>query len=1164
MADFIHLHNHSHYSMLDAACTVDALVDAAARNGMPAVALTDHGVMFGALEFQRKARKKGIKPIFGNEMYMVTRGNRFDRGGENHPEGKRHGYNHIVLLAKNEVGYRNLIKLTTLAHTEGYYYKPRIDFELLERHHEGLVALTACAGGVVSAYLAAGDEENAKLVARRLRDLFGEDLYLEIQNHGTEREARIREAMPRIARDVGARLIATNDCHYIEPDHAVAHNVFLHIADTQQAEDITRLRYETDQVYFKSVGQMLELFRDTPEAIESTLEVADKCALEIELGEKHMPHFPLPPEHEALSLDAYLRLLSEEGLERRYGTATPELRDRLNFELSTIERMGYSGYFLIVQDFINAAKKKGIRVGPGRGSAAGSLVAYALAITDVDPIRYDLLFERFLNPDRVSMPDIDVDFQDERREEVINYVREKYGASSVSQIITFGKLSGRAVLKDVGRVLGVPLATVESITKHIPVRMGKVAPLRYALGVERDPEPDSDKAWKPIKELAWVRESPDPKIQDLVKYSLILEGLIRNVGMHAAGVVIAPSDTSDYVPLYKTPNTELMTMFNGGDLEDAGLLKMDFLGLITLTVIHQTLDLIRRTRGLDLDIDSIPLDDEATYAMFGEGHTIGVFQFESAPMREYLRKLKPQSIDDLAAMNALYRPGPMEFIDEFIDRKFGRKDITYLHPSMERILKSTYGIIVFQEQVMMLASEIAKFSLAQSDIMRRAMGKKKASEMAQQRTAFEEGAVKNGVPRKVASDIFDMIDKFANYGFNKSHSVAYSLLAYQTAYLKANYTAEFMAAMMTAEYANTEKVAVLIDECRKLGIPVRPPNVNEGEAVFSVRDGEILFGLAAIKNVGQGAVDCLVEERTANGPFTSLYELCSRVPQKALNRKTLESLVFAGAMDALGAHRAQLADALENAIAHGVQEQNRREIGQSSLFDALPVTHQHQPVLPDSPSWTTAHVLALEKSVLGFYVSGHPLEPWRLEAEVLASVRLGEVDPNLDGSAVKVCGLVSSLRTKIDKRGRTMAFAVFEDFTGKAEGLVFADAYERSAAALVPDAPVYVAARAQTSGDGIKLMVDEVLPLDTAVQRFAKAVIIRLSAQSTTPAQIEDASTLLRSRQGSGSCTCFFSVRDEDREWKLFARGSRFSPTKEILDALRDIFGSSNVRIALE
>jgi DNA polymerase III subunit alpha len=1165
MSDFIHLHNHTHFSLLDGACSVDGLVDAAAENNMPAVALTDHGVMFGAIEFYKKAKKRGIKPIIGNEMYMVTKGSRRDKSAsETHPEGKRHGYNHLVLLAKNETGYKNLIMLTTLGHTEGFYYKPRIDFELLEKYHEGLVALTACSGGVVASYLNANDYTSAREVAQKLRELFGDDVYLEIQDHGLDRERVVTEGMLRLSDELGMKLIATNDCHYIKPDHAVAHNVFLHIADVREAENITNLRYETDQVYFKSEKEMLQLFRRHPAAVEATVEVMEKCNLSLDLGIIHMPHFPIPDSAGTVDLNEYMRSLAEKGLETRYPFITQEIRDRLAYEIDVISRMGYAGYFLIVQDFISAARSRGIRVGPGRGSAAGSLVAFALGITDVDPLRYNLLFERFLNPDRISMPDIDVDFQDERREEVIQYVREKYGEGSVSQIITFNKLSARAVIKDVGRVLGIPLNQVESITKQIPVRMGKVSPLKYALGLDKDP----DDKWQATPELAWVRDSPDPKIGDLVRYSLVLEDFIRGAGMHAAGVVIAPSDTSAFVPLYKTPSTELMTMYNMNDLEEAGLLKMDFLGLITLTVIERAVALIQKTRGLTVDIDKIPLDDERTFDMIGEGRTVGVFQFESVQMREYLRKLKPKSIDDLAAMNALYRPGPMEFIDDFIDRKYGRKKIEYLHPRMESILAPTYGIIVFQEQVMQLASEIAGFTLAQSDLMRRAMGKKKRDVMEQQRDAFMRGAMERGIEKKIASEIFDLINKFADYGFNKSHSVAYSLLAYQTAWIKANYSAEFMAAMMTSEMSKTEKVAMLIDECARLGIEVLPPDVNASAADFSVADNRIRFGLAAIKNVGGGAVEDIVRARSEGEPFKSIFEFSERLENRAVNKKTLESLVLAGAMDSLQGNRAQLFATIEPALSFRQQRLQNRESGQSSLFDDPDGDTRISavyPLLPIMEEWTDSEKLAKEKSVLGFYVSGHPLEPWRMEVEAIANVALGDFNPALDGITVRACGIIAQLRTKIDKRNRRMAFVTLEDFTGKAECLVFADPFERFSANIAADKPIVMIGKLEASGDAYKIIAEEIYSFEEAIAKLSKGLVINLSTRIVTRRQIDQGIEVLNEYRGSGDCPCFITVSDgNDASWNLYAKQHRIRSGSEVLRKLRDIFGRSNVRIALD
>ncbi|HEX9615167.1 MAG TPA: DNA polymerase III subunit alpha, partial [Bacteroidota bacterium] len=807
MSQFVHLHNHSHYSLLDGAATIEGIVTAAAENGMRSVALTDHGVMFGAIEFYKKAKKHNIKPIIGCEAYIVTKGSRKDRTADAPVKGRGRGiYHHILLLAKNETGYRNLMKLCTIGHTEGFYYKPRIDAEVLAQYKEGILATSACPGGVVGAHLVNGDYEEAKAAAGIYRDIFGEDFYIEIQNHGTEVEKPILRDAPRLAKELGLKLVGTNDCHYIKHEHAVAHNIMLLIPDASSTNvpDHTTLRYGTDQLFFKSSREMVEAFREFPEAAASTLEIEEKCNLDLDLKRNHMPDFPIPRDAGTATLEEYLEKLAGEGLKKRYEDPGVELQTRLVGELDVIKRMGYAGYFLIVQDFINEARKMGVRVGPGRGSAAGSLVSYALGITDVDPIQFGLLFERFLNPDRVSMPDIDIDFADDKRDRVISYVREKYGANSVSQIITFGTLSSRAVLKDVGRVLGIPLSTIDSITKQIPVFQGKVTPLA--------------EAFETIPELKWVKDSPDDRIRLMVDCAKVLEGMNRNVSMHAAGVVIAPGDISDFVPMYKTPQTDIMTQYNMKDLEQAGLLKMDFLGLRTLTVIDHALRLIRQNHGVDVDLDTIPADDQKTLELFSKGQTVAVFQFESSGMQDYLRKLKPTSIHDLVAMNALYRPGPMENIPDFIDRKHGRKTIEYLHQKLEETLKETYGIIVYQEQVIKIASDIAGFSLAKADMMRRAMGKKDKALMTEQKREFVQGAVQQGVERKTASEIFDLIEKFASYGFNKSHSVAYSVLAYHTAFLKAHYPAEYMAATLTSEIGDTDKIVLFIDDCRKLGI----------------------------------------------------------------------------------------------------------------------------------------------------------------------------------------------------------------------------------------------------------------------------------------------------------------------------------------------------------
>ena len=1149
--EFIHLHNHSHYSLLDGACRIDDLVNAAAKNNMPAVALTDHGVMFGAIEFYKKAQKAGVKPIVGMEAYIVTRGSRLERSAiATEGGGKRSPYHHLVLLAKNETGYRNLVKLCTIGHVEGFYYKPRIDTEVLQQYSEGLIGLSACAGGVVSAHLAAGNDVLAYEAAEIYKGILGEDFYIEIQDHGIEEEAVIRAKAPKLAKDLGLKLIATNDVHYLKKEHAVPHNIMLLIPDASSSNisDYTRLRYHTDQLYFKSTREMLDLFRDYPEAIASTLEVAEKCNLKLDLKTIHMPRFPIPADAGVRTLDEYLAKLAREGFAGRYPDASSELKERLQLELDVITRMGFAGYFLIVQDFISAARRMGVAVGPGRGSAAGSIVSYSLGITNVDPVKYGLLFERFLNPDRISMPDIDVDFSDLKRDVVIQYVRDLYGADSVAQIITFGTLASRAVLKDVGRVLGIPLGTIDSITKQIPVELGKVRPLAEAL--------------ESLPDLQWVKESQDEKIKTLIEASSVLEGMNRNVSTHAAGVVIAPGNVSDYVPLYKTPQTELMTQYSMKDLEAVGLLKIDFLGLRTLSVIENTLEMVRRNHQVEIDLDRIDENDPKTFDIFARGETVAVFQFESSGMRDWLRKLKPTCISDLVAMNALYRPGPMEMIGDFIARKHGTQKISYLSPKLEMVLRETYGVIVYQEQVMKIASEIAGFSLAKADVMRRAMGKKDKNLMADLKKEFVEGAVAKGTLMKLAGDIFDLIEKFASYGFNKSHSVAYSVVAYQTAYLKAHYPAEFMAATLSSEIGDTDRIVKLIDDCRKKEIRVLPPDVNLSGTDFTVVNGEIRFGLCAIKNVGESAIGTVIKAREEDGPFENIFDFCRRVDLRLVNKKCLESLVQAGAMDSMGGHRAQYFENIERAAAFGQQSQSRTSLGQSSLFDAeasLPQKSTMFPALTEIHPWPESELLSREKSVLGFYVSGHPLKRFETEAGELANVRLGDVVGFKPGTTVHACGIITSVKKKIDKRNNTMAFAVLEDFGGKAECIIFSDTYAKFQHLVQADALVLITGKGELNGDALKILVNDVVPLEKARDKITKSVILSIDLNAVQEQTIGDLKTLMENNKGT--CPCLFNVTDTGSRRMFQTRKFSVDPSKQFVTEAKRMLGPEGVRL---
>ena len=1149
---FVHLHNHTHYSLLDGATTVQSLVNAAAANNMSAVAITDHGVLFGVIEFYKRAMKAGIKPIIGCEAYIVTKGSRLDKKVDANRMSKGEGrgiYNHIVLIAKNSVGYKNLIRLSTIGHTEGFYFKPRIDLEVLTKYHEGIIATSACPAGIVGEQLVNGNYNEAIEYASIYKNIFGDDFYIEIQNHGLQTEQAILSNAPKIARELGIKLVATNDCHYIKQEHAIPHNIMLYIpeASSTNISDYQKLRYQTDQLYFKSQTEMVELFKEYPEAIESTLEIVNKCDLQIELKKNHMPAFPIPPESGISDTNEYFEKLVRDRITKRYDPITKEIEDRVVHEIEVIKNMGYAGYFLIVQDFINAARSMDVPVGPGRGSAAGSIVSYALGITDIDPLKYDLLFERFLNPDRVSMPDIDIDFADNKREKVIEYVKQKYGEKSVAQIATFGTMSSRAALKDVGRVLGIQLSVIDSITKQIPVVQGKVTRIEDAL--------------KNVPDLKWVNQSSDEKIKLLIDTAKVLEGMNRNLSTHAAGVVIAPGDISDYVPMYKTPQTDLMTQYNMKDLEDAGLLKMDFLGLRTLTVIDDALKMIEQGHGVKLDLSKIPEADQKTLDLFTRGQTVALFQFESTGMQDYLRKLKPTSIHDLVAMNALYRPGPMDNIPDFIDRKNGKQKISYLHPKLEPILRETYGVIVYQEQVIEIASEIGGLSLSQADLLRRAMGKKDKELMARQKKEFVQNAVTKNIERKIAAEIFDLIEKFASYGFNKSHSVAYSVLAYQTAYLKAHYPAEYMAATLSSEMDNTDKIVVLIDECRKLGIDVLPPDVNESGVSFVVTPKGIRFGLSAIKNVGTGAVEQIVKARSEKGRFKDIFDFCVRVDLRLANKKTIEGLIQSGAFDSLHSNRAQIFGNVEAAMSYGQNLQEQIEKGQSNLFDLGGAKVINRPMFRSVTDWPETEKLSREKIVLGFYVSGHPLLKYRDEIDGLSTAKLGEADSVKPNSTLHVCGIIADIKKKIDKRNRTMAFITIEDFTGKADCIVFADAFQKYAALLKVGSIVMMIGKNDGNEEAIKVIVNEIIDIDDVRKKYAKAIVINLNLDIVKEKEVFELVKLIERNQGK--CQCLFNLTGSglDNNSIYLTRKYTVDPSRQFTDAVKKLLGPETVHL---
>ncbi|MCO5251062.1 MAG: DNA polymerase III subunit alpha [Candidatus Kapabacteria bacterium] len=1156
MSSYVHLHNHTHYSLLDAATTPSQLIDAAIADGQEAIALTDHGNMFGAVEFFNYAKKKSIKPIIGMEGYISV-GSRFERIATNKNE-KIRNYFHILLLAKNQQGYKNLIKLSSLAYTEGFYYRPRIDKELLEKYHEGLICTSACMGSMVNAWILDGNYEKAYSEAKYYKDMFGDDFYLEIQNHGLENDPLILEKVPRMARELDIKMTVSNDIHYLKPEHAIAHNVLLSIKDANPANgkfmNILELRYGKPEFYFKSSEQMKQLFKDYPDAIANTVEIADKCNFEIDKT-RVFPDFPLPKETEATNLDDYLRELVYEGLTKKYNSVTNEIRQRVEYELKVIIDMGFSGYFLIVWDFIVAANRLGVRVGPGRGSVVGSVVAYALDITLVDPLPYDLLFERFLNPERFTMPDIDIDFNDEKRGLVIDYVKNKYGEKAVAQIVTFGKLTTKAVITDVGRVLGVDLSTIRKITKLIPVNLGKVTPLEKALE---------------LKELHWVKDSQDQKIQDLIEYSLLLENKNRHTGIHAAGIVITKGEITDYVPVYKPKESDeavvdMATQYSMGELEDVGLLKMDFLGLKTLSIIDHTLDMIEKNHGIRIDLEKIDFEDKSTYDMISEGDTTAIFQFESDGMQEYLKRLKPHNLEELTAMNALYRPGPMESIPLFIDRKHGRKPITLLHPIMEKVLKTTYGIIVYQEQVMQLVQVIGGFSLGQADILRRAMGKKKVKEMESMKPDFVKGAAEKGISKSTTMEIWDLINKFADYGFNKSHAVAYSYLAFQTAWLKAHYRAEFFAANMTSKLNELSQIIKLVDEAEKFGISVVPPDINKSDSVFVVSENKIYFALSALKNIGVSAVQHIVEKRQEK-PFASFFDFVRRIDSKFINKRGLESLVCSGAFDSVENNkRRALYDSIELALEFS-KRVNDGSDGEESLFGADVVEIDVvEPTLPDVEEWSERERLKHEYEVMNYYVTGHPLNSYEPFITAFSTkLENGDVS-NPIGSSLSFCGSVSGIRRRNDSKNNTFAFAEVENLQYKAEMQIWSRTYESFGHLLNENSVLVFRGKLTEIEDKYKVNVEEIYNLHDAMSRYTKGLNIRILVDKYDLSIVNEIKNLL-TRDFGTDIKITFNIENKDKSlrktYAVFGFHAKYDV--ESIMKLCDLVGSNNVRFELK
>ncbi len=1158
MSDFVHLHLHSEYSLLDGACRIEEMLDRAVELKMPAVAITEHGNMFSSIIFHDQARKRGINPVLGCEVYVAP-GDRRTKSGTPGETA-----NHLVLLAETREGYHNLIKLVSAGYTEGFYYKPRIDKELLAQHAKGLIGLSSCLKGEVATGIRTEQQHKAVAAAAAFRDILGpENFFLEMQYQGIDDQRLVNVGLQPIARDLGLQLVATNDVHYLQNSDYKPHDVLLCIGTGKSVHDTERLRYHGDQFYLKTAEEMAQVFGDFPEALQNTVRIAERCQVDLSGTVNHLPNFDVP---DGFTLDGYFEHIVREGFAKRLprlqnlalrGLLThtvDEYERRLTYEIDMIKQMKYPGYFLITWDFIRHAREQGIPVGPGRGSAAGSFVAYCLWITDVDPIAYDLIFERFLNPERVSLPDIDIDFCERRRGEVIDYVTTKYGRANVAQIITFGTMKARAVVRDVARVMDIPYADADRVAKAIPPALDMT--LEKAL-IESPV----------LKDL----EQKDERIRELIAVARRLEGMTRHASVHAAGVVIAPRPLTEFVPLYKSQKDEIVTQWAMKEVERVGLLKMDFLGLSTLTLIRDALDEIKRTEGITLDIDAIPLDDAKTYQLFCDGQTYGVFQFESSGMRELLRKARPERLDDLIALNALYRPGPLKsgMVDDYISRKQGKTEVKYELPQLAPILGDTYGVIAYQEQVMRIAAVLAGFSMGQSDMLRKAMGKKDPKVMAKQREAFMAGSASNGVNEKKARKIFDLMEFFAGYGFNKSHSTTYAWVAYQTGYLKANYPAHFMAALLTIEAANTDKLAIYLGECRELGVGILPPDINDSQLAFTVVDGTVRFGLCAVKNVGEGAVLSMLAARQTLGRVDSLYALCEQSDLRLVNKRVLESLVKAGALDSLlpdtatvASRRARLFAAVDRAIEHGGRHQRDRDKGQSQLFGGSggDEPEAHAAALPDAVAWTEMQQLAGEKESLGLYMSGHPLDRFADDLKVFGARRLAELTTS--EADVWLGGIVSALRPLKTKKGDRMAVFMLDDVAGNLEVVVFPETFAKHGALIEADAMLLVRGKLEKDEESARIVATELMPIAQLKEKTTREVAIHLAVPPHGRPTFEALAELFARHRGDRRVSLELDVSGRPRPLRVRADvAQRVRPSEKLVAELERLCGAGTVEL---
>jgi len=1142
--DFVHLHVHTQYSLLDGACRIPELVGLAAQNKMPALAITDHGNMFGAIEFYLECLKQGVKPIIGCETYVASK-SRFIK----EPSGSQEGSHHFILLAKDEEGYRNLCRLISLGFLEGFYYRPRIDKEILARYSKGLIGLSACLKGEIPSLIQQDRYNDALKVADDLLNIMGRgNFFLELQENAIPEQNKVNKYLLKIAEELSIGVVATNDVHYLKKEEARAHEALLCIQTQSTLTDPNHMRFQTDEFYFKTPQEMKGLFKEIPEAIKNTIAITEVCNLEMDFSKTHLPTYVPPNGKEC---NAFLKELCREGLKRRFREVTPQITQRLEQELKIIEKMGFASYFLIVWDFIDYAKKKGIPVGPGRGSAAGSLVSYLLGITDIDPLKYNLIFERFLNPERMGLPDIDIDFCYERRQEVIDYVTNKYGKDNVAQIITFGTMQARAVVRDVGRVMGMPYAEVDRIAKLIPPDPNIT--LKHALRQE----PELNNMYK-----------NDSRIKQLMDTALSLEGLTRHASIHAAGVVITDRPLTDYLPLFKTSDEQITTEYSMNVLEKIGLLKMDFLGLKTLTVINETLKMIKQTQGIEIKIEDIPLDDKKTFCLLTSAHTAGVFQVESSGMRDLLKRLIPEKFEDLIALLALYRPGPIGsgMLTDFIYRKHGKVAIKYDHKDIEPILKETYGIIVYQEQVMQIASSLAGFTMTQADMLRRAIAKKVPEVMEEQRKIFIEGCLRNKISKGLAEKIFDLIEYFSGYGFNKSHSAAYALISYRTAYLKANYPVEFMSALLTSECDNTDKIVEYVNEAERMGLKVLPPDINESFANFTmIGDKAIRFGLRAVKNVGAGAIESIVKARREGGNFKSLDDFCQRVDLRLVNKKVIESLIKCGAFDSFGLRRAQMMSILPACLDSASRFQKERSSGQMSFFDYSidngALFKRYIDKVPDIKEWPQPQLLAFEKEVLGFYISGHPLATYANLLKYFSCCHTGDLSTQPDAQMVKLLGLIAKVKQTLTRsKQEKMAILKIEDLEGSVEVLVFPRVFQQYWRNLQTNNVVLVKGRLDLKEDTPKIIASEIFPIEQ-IYNCVSSVNIDLSNLK------ENVLESLKNRLvlSPGKVPVFLHINSSKKTNVQIVVSQDFfvSPSLELIQDLEELIGEEKFSLVL-